>query len=311
MLMEIPIVLLLALAIDLTLGDPPDMFHPVAWMGRVISSLMKSGRRGSPAMQFIYGMCIVFFTIAAFTLPVYYLLDYLYGLNLIVYVIVAAVLLKTTFTLKGLRQAAYKIKNLLAADKPGEARFELRALVGRDTGKLDNRLMVSATVESIAENACDSFFAPLFYYVLLGVPGVIGYRVINTLDSMIGHHGEFEYKGKFAARLDSVVNYFPARITALLIVLAAWLCKKNASGAWRILRRDRSKTESPNAGWTMCAMAGALGVRLEKAGYYRLGDNDADLSLGKIDSSFQIVSAAAIIWSSLLVIIEVIYHVAT
>ena len=199
----------------------------------------------------------------------------------------------------------------MAEDKLAEARFELRSLVGRDTSKLDKSLMVSATVESVAENSCDSFFAPLFYFLFFGVPGAIAYRVINTLDAMIGHHGEFEYLGKFAARLDTVANFIPARITALIIVLAAWICKRNASGAWRIMLRDRRKTESPNAGWTMSAIAGALGVQLEKVGYYKLGDNHNSLSLSTIDASLQIVMTAALIWSLLLILAEVIYHVTT
>jgi adenosylcobinamide-phosphate synthase len=139
----------------------------------------------------------------------------------------------------------------------------------------------------------------------------MAYRVINTLDAMIGHHGEYEYLGKFAARLDSVANFIPARITALIIVLAAWICKKSASGAWQIMLRDRRKTESPNAGWTMSAIAGALGVQLEKVGYYKLGNNQNSLSLSTIDASLHIIMTAALIWSLLLIAVEVIYHVAT
>lgn len=139
----------------------------------------------------------------------------------------------------------------------------------------------------------------------------MAYRVINTLDAMIGHHGEFEYLGKFAARLDSIANFIPARITAFIIVLAAWICKKNASGAWQIMLRDRRKTESPNAGWTMSAIAGALGVQLEKVDYYKLGDNHGSLSLSTIDASLQIIMTSAFIWSLLIILAEVIYHAAT
>ncbi len=128
---------------------------------------------------------------------------------------------------------------------------------------------------------------------------------------MIGHHGEFEYLGKFAARLDDVANFIPARITVLLIALAALVCKKDASGAWRIMRRDRGKTESPNAGWTMSAIAGAMGVQLEKVGYYRLGDNQNVLSLSAVDDSLRIIMTGALIWSLLITLIEVLYHVTT
>jgi adenosylcobinamide-phosphate synthase len=309
--MDVLLILLLALAIDLVLGEPPRVTHPVVWMGKVVSFLIKGGSGRSPRVQFLYGLGVVLVTAGIFVVPVYFILFYLKSLSLIAYIVPAAVILKTSFSLKGLRHSALRVRNLLAEDKLAEARFELRSLVGRDTSKLDKSLMVSATVESVAENECDSFVAPLFYFLLLGVPGAIAYRVINTVDAMIGRHGEFEYLGKFAARLDSVVNFIPARITALIIVLAAWLRKRNASGAWHIMLRDRRRTESPNAGWTMSAIAGALGVQLEKLGYYKLGDNHNSLSLSTIDASLQIIMTTALIWSLLIILAEVIYHVAT
>jgi len=280
-------------------------------MGKVILFLAKGGTERAPLVQFLYGCVIVLLTIAVFVTPVYFLLSYLKVISLVAYVIAGAVLFKISFSLRGLRRAAIKVKDWLQKDKVTEARFELRSLVGRDTTRLDKSLMISATVESVAENSCDSFVAPLFYFMFLGVTGAMAYRVINTLDAMIGHHGEFEYLGKFAAHLDSAANFIPARITALLIVLATWICKKSASGAWRIMLRDRKKTESLNAGWTMSAMAGALGVQLEKVGYYKLGDNHNSLSLSTIDASLQIIMTTAFIWSLLLILAEVIYHATT
>jgi adenosylcobinamide-phosphate synthase len=129
----------------------------------------------------------------------------------------------------------------------------------------------------MAENACDSFFAPLFFFLFLGVPGAIGYRVVNTLDAMIGHHGKYEYLGKLAARLDTAANFIPARLTALAIVCASWIWHRKASLAWKIMFRDRKNTESSNAGWTMSAVAGALDVELEKVGYYKLGIEGAPI----------------------------------
>ncbi len=309
--MEAPFILLLALVIDLVWGEPPPVIHPVVWMGKVASFLAKGGSGRSSLAQFLYGLAIVLFTVAVFVIPTYFLFFYLKGFSLVAYVVAASVLFKITFSLRGLRRAALGVKNLLLEDKLAEARFELRSLVGRDTSGLDNSLMVSATVESVAENSCDSFFAPLFYFLLFGVPGAVAYRVINTLDAMIGHHGEFEYLGKFAARLDDVANFIPARITALTIVLASWMYKKNASGAWQIMLRDRGKTESPNGGWTMGAIAGALGVQLQKVGHYTLGDNHNSLSPDTIDASLKIVMTAAFIWSLMLILVEVIYHATT
>ncbi len=310
--MYIPLVLLLALLLDLTLGEPPAVIHPVVWVGKVTSFLAKGNTNRSSGTQLLFGLGIVLVTLGVFVIPVYFLLSYLKSLNNIVaYVVIAAVILKTSFSLKELRRAALRVRNLLAEDKLAEACFELRALVGRDTSKLDKSLMVSATVESVAENSCDSFVAPLFYFVFLGVPGAVAYRVINTLDAMIGHHGEFEYLGKFAARLDSVANFIPARLAALTIVLSSWICKAKATAAWRIMLRDRGKTESPNAGWTMSAIAGALGVQLEKVGHYKIGDNHNPLLTGSIDASLKIAMTEAFIWSLTVILAEVIYHATT
>ena len=128
---------------------------------------------------------------------------------------------------------------------------------------------------------------------------------------MVGYHGQWEYLGKFAARLDDVINFIPARITALIIVVASFICRKDVSQAWHIMIRDHKKTESPNAGWTMSAIAGALGVQLEKIDHYRLGDNHYPLSLNTIGASRQIIVVAAIIWCIISILAEVMYLVAT
>ncbi|MFC1864895.1 CobD/CbiB family cobalamin biosynthesis protein, partial [Chloroflexota bacterium] len=123
--------------------------------------------------------------------------------------------------------------------------------------------------------------APLFYFLLFGVPGAIAYRVVNTLDAMVGYHGEYEYLGKFASRLDDVLNFIPARLTALLLVLASFLSGRGARASWQVTLREHSKTESPNAGWVMAAVAGALSVQLERVGHYRLGEADTPPDSGE------------------------------
>ncbi len=302
--MDILIILSLALAIDLALGEPHRVLHPVVWMGKAASFLGKGAAGYPPVVQFLYGMGIVLVAVGLFVAPAYFMLLYLKGLSFVAYVIVGAVLLKTTFSLRGLRRAALSVRRLLREDKLAEARFELRSLVSRDTTNLDEGHLVSATVESVAENICDSFVAPLFYFLLLGVPGAVAYRVVNTFDTMIGYHGQWEYRGKFAARLDDVVNYLPARFTALLIVIAAWLCRKDISGAWRVMLRDHNKTQSPNAGWTMSAAAGSLGVQLEKVGHYKLGDNHYRLSPETIGASLQVMGVVALVWSLVCISVE-------
>ncbi len=309
--MEIIFILLIALAIDLSFGEPPNTWHPVAWLGKFVSLEKKLAPQRSKLAQLAYGIGMVLVTLALIVAPAYFLLVYLREINPVVYVIAAGVLLKFSFSLRGLRQAVSAVKGFLAQDNLTQARTSLRTLVSRHTADLNQNQVMSATVESTAENTCDSFVAPLFYFLFFGVPGAIAYRIINTFDAMVGYHGEQEYLGKFAARLDDMANFLPARITGLMIVLAAWICKRNTLQAWHIMLRDHKKTQSPNAGWTMSAIAGALGIQIEKAGHYKLGDNHYSLSLDTIDDSLQMMLVAAIIWSFLSILAEVIYFVTT
>jgi adenosylcobinamide-phosphate synthase len=146
-------------------------------------------------------------------------------------------------------------------------------LVSRPTATLAPEEVASAGVESVAENLTDTFVAPVCLYLVFGLPGAAAYRAVNTADAMIGYReGAFEWFGKVAARLDDALNFVPARAAALGLVGGAVLAREDARGAWRVLRRDGALTASPNAGRTMAAMAGALGLTLAKRGAYRLGD---------------------------------------
>ena len=304
-------ILSVALAIDLVLGEPPRAIHLVVWMGKVAAFLERGSIGRRPLVQFVYGAGIALGTIGVFTAPVYFMLFYLKGLSFAAYVILAAVLLKSTFSLRQLRRVALQVKRLLLKEELDKARFEMRSLVSRNTQGLPKRLLVSATVESVAENACDSFVAPLFYFLLLGVPGAIAYRVANTLDAMVGYHGKYEYLGKFASRLDDVLNFVPARLTALLLVLATFFSRRDAKTSWRVVLSDHSKTESPNAGWPMSALAGALNVQLEKVEHYKLGRASAPLVPQTIDAALELMLIAVLTWALVCLIIGVIYFVLT
>jgi adenosylcobinamide-phosphate synthase len=157
-------------------------------------------------------------------------------------------------------------------------------------------MIISSTVESVAENSNDSFVAPLFYFLLFGVPGAVAYRVVNTLDAIIGYHGEYEYLGRFASRLDDVLNFIPARLAALFLVLAAFLAGKDGRGSWRVARHEHNRTESPNAGWPMAAMAGALKVKLEKSGHYALGEPITALKPTTIDDALRLMYITVAVW---------------
>jgi adenosylcobinamide-phosphate synthase len=285
-----------SLVIDITLGELPTPIHPVGWMGKLASLLEKPGLLGRPWFQLVYGVLLTLLLAALFTVSGYFILTYAKSINTIVYVVIGAALLKSCFSLDELRKAALRVKNALVDENLSKARYELRSLVSRDASDLSEEQAVSAVVESVAENICDSFVAPLFYFVIFGVPGALAYRVVNTLDAMIGYHGKYEYLGKFAARLDDILNFLPARLSALLLVSASYLSGLDYKSAWRGALHEHTVTESPNAGWTMATVARALGVQLEKPGQYRLGVENNSLEPETIDASIRLVMAAAFIW---------------
>jgi adenosylcobinamide-phosphate synthase len=309
-MMEIIILTAGAVIIDLVLGDPPNALHPVAWMGKAIGLMEKGGLKLKPAGQFTYGIIITLFTTALFAVPSYYVIFYAWQFNIIAGIIISALLFKSTFAITGLRRAAQKIRDLLKEENLDKTRFELRALVSRDTSKLSEPQLASAAVESVAEGLCDSLVAPMFFFLLLGVPGAVGYRVVNTFDAMIGYHGKYEYLGKFAARLDDVLNYIPARFSFLLLVLAAAF-RKSGRRAWQTACREHTRTESPNAGWTIAAMAGALDTRLEKTGHYVFRENGAIPSTISIDNAVRIFLTASFIWVAICMLEEVIRFAVT
>jgi adenosylcobinamide-phosphate synthase len=165
--------------------------------------------------------------------------------------------------------------------------------VSRPVGSLGEGAAASAAVESLSENLTDSWVAPLCFYLAGGIPAAWAYRSVNTADAMIGYREEsLERLGAAAARVDDALNLLPARLAALAIIAGAGLTHVSPSRAWRAWRRDAGATESPNAGQTMAAMAGALGVTLEKHGHYRLGGG-APPDLADIDRAVRIFAAAA------------------
>lgn len=309
--MENVIILFLALVTDLTLGEFPRPVHPVVWLGKVISLEMRFAPRSGHRLQLAYGIIMVTVTVALFALTTYFILTYLQGVNTIAYVLVATYLLKSSFSIKELRRAALRVKGFLEEDNITQARLESKSLVSRDTSKLDEPHLVSATLESIAENSSDSLVAPLFYFLLFGVPGAIAYRVVNTFDAMIGYHGEYEHLGKFTARLDDWLNFIPARLSGLLLVTAAYLYRQNGRKAWQVMMRDHTQTRSPNAGWPMSAIAGALSTRLEKPDQYTLGNANHPLSVALIPPGIRLVETATLLWAGFCLVMEVTYFVAT
>lgn len=273
--------LALAVALDLLVGEPPNRVHPVSWIGRLVALGRRLGPR-SPEDLAIHGTFLILIVAglaAGGALVAHALLGSLPGFAA---PLAHAWVLKCSLSLRGLFDAVEVVRgHLVAADLAGARRAVGWHLVSRETAELGEGAVASAAVESLAENLTDSFVAPLCFYVVGALLGGVGsglalawaYRAVNTADAMIGYrHDELEHLGRATARTDDALNYVPARLAAWALVAGAGLARESAAGAAGTLRRDGSRTESPNAGRTMAAMAGALGVTLEKAGHYRLGE---------------------------------------
>ena len=265
------LVILLAVALDLLLPEPLAIVHPVVWMGKAIGVFERVAPTGRVAGLF-FG-CVVVIVIVGISGGVAWIaVTALSAVGPAAYVIGGAVVLRISFTVRGLLSAADRTRISLEGGHLDEARESLKSLVSRDAEDLSASLVAAAAIESVAENTTDSFIAPWLAFAVLGVPGAVAFRAINTLDSMMGTRGRYEYFGKTAARLDDVVNLIPARLSALLILVSGGFGRHSLARGWRTMLKDRHLTASPNAGWTMGAVAGLLGVRLEKPGHYCLGE---------------------------------------
>ena len=262
------LVLVGAVAWDRLLGEPPNALHPVVWIGSLQRALEKRAPRG-PLSQLGWGALMALVGPLVFGAGAWALLRGL-DAHVTLRLLVEMWLLKSAFAVRALADAAAAVERALVAGDLVAAREALRSLVSRDTSGLAPPLLAAAAIESVAENASDSIVAPLCAFAVAGVPGALAYRAVNTLDAMIGYRGALEWLGKAAARLDDLANLLPARLTAALITIAAPVGDGTVAGALAAWKRDAGKTESPNAGRPMAAMAGALSVELEKIDHYRL-----------------------------------------
>lgn len=290
------VVIALALLLDLVAGDPPNRFHPTAWMGTAIGEARRRAPKSGRAWPFAFGAALAV-SGAALVGSLGLALERLTALlPAPLSWLAQAAVLKTTLSWRGLQRAARDVAGALPDDLP-EARRRLSwHLVSRDTRTLAESQVAAATIESVAENTSDSIIAPLLYYAQGGLAAALAYRFLNTGDAMLGYRDEErEWLGKAPARLDDVANLLPARLSALLLTFGARLSGEDAAGAWRIWRRDAGKTASPNAGHPMSAMAGALGVELEKVGHYTLGGGQRPATAHAIARSIRVMNTAIVL----------------
>ncbi len=286
-------ILAAAIAVDALLGEPPAAIHPVVWMGRAVRLAERCAPREGRAAQLAAGALIGLALPAAFAAGAWALLRAAARVPALE-IVLAVFLLKSSFAVRALGAAAARVRAALGRGAIDDARAALGSLCSRDASQLGPEEVAAGAVESVAENLSDSFVAPVLFYVAGGVPGAILYRAVNTLDAMIGYHGRYEYLGKMSARLDDLLNLVPARLTALLLLAAGTATGADGRRGWRVLRRDGARTESPNAGRPMAAMAGLLGIVLEKPGHYRLGAPGPLPRAETIGSAWRIGRAAAV-----------------
>ena len=265
--------MLIGFALDFLLGDPPRCPHVVKGMGWLIGrseSMLRKIFPPTPAGEFAGGVLL------ACLLPVvscgmaWIVLWLAATVHPLLRLLVESLLIWQCLAMRSLAQAGSAVLKALEQGGLPMARRMVGRIVGRDTATLDERGVIRAAVETVAENTCDGVIAPLFYLALGGAPLGLLYKAINTMDSMIGYRNEqYLYFGRAAARLDDAANILPARLAALLMVLSGTLTAgASGRGAWRIYWRDRYKHKSPNAAHTEAAMAGALGIELGGDAYY-------------------------------------------
>jgi adenosylcobinamide-phosphate synthase len=291
------VVLILALFLDVTFGELPSKFHPTVWMGKVISFWERKIREKNLNVKRVDGVWLALASIFPFALLFYIFLILCWKVNLILYIIFGSFLLKSTFAIKSMGQHVTPIIEAINGNNLNESRKLVSRIVSRNTEKLNEKQVISATVESVAEGTVDGIVSPIFYFTFFGVIGAIVYRVINTLDSMVGYKDNWHLNiGWFSAKLDTLVNFLPARIAAYLMILTTLILRMNWKNALEILRRDKSKTESLNAGWPMSVVAGALNIQLEKPGVYILGEKKSELSTDHIYLALSIMKVTVILF---------------
>ncbi|WP_434583262.1 adenosylcobinamide-phosphate synthase CbiB [Klebsiella sp. R390] len=293
-----------AWVLDVLIGDPPRWPHPVRWMGNlitVIQSLVRRYCRSDRALRI--GGALLWLAVVGLT----------WGLSWAVLNVARHIhpwlgwgievwLIFTLLAGRCLADSAREVERPLRAGDLAQSREKLSWIVGRDTSQLQPEQINRAVVETVAENTVDGIIAPLFFLLLGGVPLAMAYKAVNTLDSMVGYkHEKYRAIGMVSARLDDIANYIPARLSWLLIGLAAFLCRDDGAHALRIGWRDRYCHSSPNCAWSEASVAGALGIRLggpndyfgERVEKPWIGDAVRDISVDDIPRTIRLMWVAS------------------
>jgi adenosylcobinamide-phosphate synthase len=297
-----------AILIDLIFGDPKNRYHPTAWIGTLIAKFTPLAKHQNSIFEKIGGVLII---VIISSIVILLLLSLDFGisliftdyLSLIVSVLIGAMLLKTTIAIRGMEKHAINVLESLENNNLNMARNHLSMIVKRNTTNLDKNHVLSGVLESISENTVDGITGPMFYYAFFGLPGAFFYRIVNTADSMIGYKNDlFKNLGWFTATCDTILNYIPSRLTGLMMIISAALLHNNWRHSYKIMMRDGKKTESPNAGYPMAALAGALETKFEKINHYKLGDGEIILTKQHVISAINIMKLTSVLFFGIIII---------
>ena len=294
----------IAYVLDLIFGDPQNIIHPVQVIGKMISSgeksLLEKKYKSDRKYKFFAGM-ILNITVISLTYGITYLIRRT-SENSIILTVAEIYLMYTVFSINSLAREGNRVYNILKEGNIERARKDLSYLVSRDTGTMDEKMIIRSTMETISENTVDGIVAPMMYMFLGGLPLSMTYKAINTFDSMVGYKNEkYMDFGKFSAKLDDVANFIPARVTGILIVISAMILGYDYKNSLKIFIRDRKNHSSPNSGHAEAGVAGALGVQFGgRVSYFGkevdkpvIGDKIKDFELEDIKKNIKIMYAAS------------------
>ncbi|WP_217586160.1 adenosylcobinamide-phosphate synthase CbiB [Lentibacillus saliphilus] len=268
--------IIIACVLDLLIGDPKHWPHPVKWIGALIAFLDQ--HLNQDRYRKAKGALLVVTVVTAVFVPSILIIYTAYDWNIIFGIVLEAFLIVPTIAQKSLREAALDVYKPLQNNDLSLARKRLSWIVGRDTDKLDEGNVVRGAVETVAENTSDGISAPLFWALIGGAPFALAYRAVNTCDSMVGYRNEQYYEfGWASARFDDVLNWIPARLTGMLMLLVHQPKHDTKKEAWNVFRRDALKHNSPNSGWGESAVAALLGVQLGGMNTYQGVPSEAPL----------------------------------
>ncbi len=297
-----------ALGLDFVFGDPKNKYHPTVWIGTLIAKLTPLAKNQNAYIEKFGGIFVVIIPVGV-VVTLLLILDT--GISLlttdwitvVVSILVGVILLKSTIAIRGMERYAQDVIDSLQQDDLDSAREKLSMLVKRNTKNLDKNHVISGVLESISENTVDGITGPLFYYALFGLPGAFVYRIINTTDSMTGYKTDiFKNVGWFGATCDTILNNIPSRLTGLIMIISSAILQNNWKESYKIMIRDGKKTESPNAGYPMAALAGALETKFEKINHYKLGDGEITLTKEHVTSALTIMKLTSILFFGIVVI---------